>query len=160
MLNRRILLGCPSLPWLAALSSAPAKSSSDILFGDALKEFERHFKSVVDGLAGPYSQTGEPYIVVTNSGLKEEGEMSGTCVSKREAVTSWLSHVSKLAASGSAATLYWREKPVLSCQTYAATGTEEWMVYSRFLISEREISAAAIEKHNLTRSSLHLLNSI
>jgi hypothetical protein len=126
---------------------------------DAVKEFEGLFNEVMIGLPQYLSQTGEPYIEVTNDGPFHEGQgwlvddfitgkrVSGCTIhfSAWSAINQWLisakAIASRLALSKPA--LYWRIKPEVdfgSIDIHAENGLfrmPTWKVYSRFLISDK-----------------------
>lgn len=92
------------------------------------------------------SPTGEPYVVVTTGGPRDEGDTS-RCMATSEAAAIDLWHEAMVAyVSGKGGTLYWRTVPVVDFFEYRPVSDEDfsvigsrklWLVYSRFLISEK-----------------------
>ncbi|MDO8534871.1 MAG: hypothetical protein Q7S17_09050 [Xanthobacteraceae bacterium] len=101
---------------------------------------ERAYRCV-DGLIGPRSQTGEPYVTLMHSGVKAEGEPvpePESWPAPGLATGEWIDALDRYVASrklAGPATLYWRTKPILEREH----GGKGWTVYSRLLVSDKPI---------------------
>lgn len=84
--------------------------------------------SCVEGLAGPLSQTGEPYVVISVIRETEEEARSA-------AIDAFIAY-----ADGRAGCLYWRIYPeVLVERDGRRKVAERWKVYMRLLISDKPV---------------------
>lgn len=124
-------------------------------FNDALR---RQVESVIglpigEPTVGYWSVTGEPYVTMTNGGIKLEGEMYPAFAwSRATALRAYLAWCEDYAADQQRAgampapvvpparSLYWRCYP-----TILEYDDGTWTVYSRLLISDKPINAAAVK---------------
>jgi len=133
----------------------------------AVEEFERGRDIYPD--VGDYSlcPTGEPYLVFTCGGVKQDGERSKVfCTTAESAIQYWIAEFEKYAANHSGR-LYWRCRPeieVARCRPeievarYIPTGlphptpvgltVEFWQVYGRACISSKPAIQPAFHRDN------------
>lgn len=95
---------------------------------EAVTKFEAKIGSVQNGFPSALSETGEPYIQITSSGPRIEGNEYETFPSEAQAVETWLQAVERYAGDKDG-TLYWRIRPTIE------TENGRFTVYSRLLIS-------------------------
>lgn len=108
---------------------------------DAVKVFEGD-RRVVDGHPTTMSQTGDEYVTICSSGLKQAvGGCDGGVtdefahISEEDAIQAWLISVQAYYAADKRGTIYWRIRPEVGNKKSL------WSVYSRFVISGKpEIS--------------------
>lgn len=134
MSSRRNFLKFLGIAPVVAMTTKTEAKPAELTLEQAVAEFEKG-RLVKLGLPGACCQTGATYLAITHAGLKEEGKsFMGYDSTRAEAVKSWLASALKYANSRTG-TLYWRTKPELDCRV-TSDGREDWMVYSRFVVSD------------------------
>ena len=135
MSSRRSFLKFLGLaPAVAVATTVEAKPSKELSLSDAIAQLEKG-RVVKEGLLRPFCQTGNQYLAITHGGIKAEGaEFIGFNNTPQEAIRGWL-NAALLYAKDRPGTLYWREKPSLDCRIEFG-GRPDWMVYSRFVITD------------------------
>jgi hypothetical protein len=128
---------------------------------EARRELECRFAVHPEIGNNALSATGEEFIVILSGGMKEEGDpLPIICSSPEIAIRMWLDAVLKYAESKHG-TLYWRIPPELESVTYVSENYSQlpedtrdawakhtyWVVYSRFLISDKpQVRPAIVER--------------
>lgn len=125
-----------------------------MILGDAVAKFQALFGTVSDQIGFQYetapadgigdhrdwsrAPTGDSYVIITNGGVKEEGDpfsvWDGTV---EEAVAAWFDHATSFAA-GKGSTLYWRERPQIEEMVRRGRPPQDggpWAIYSRFWVA-------------------------
>lgn len=135
MSNRRGFLKLLGLaPAMVATATVADAKPAELTLEQAVAELEKG-RVVKQGLLASCCQTGSSYLSITHAGLKEEGKpFLGFTPTRKQAIERWL-NTALLYANSNQGTLYWRTRPEVDCREFEG-GKCDWMVYSRFVISD------------------------
>lgn len=121
------------VPAVAVATQVEAKPV-EFTIEQAVAELEKG-RTVKEGLPTSCCQTGATYLAITHGGIKPEGgPFLGYTPTREAALRMWLTQA-LLYVSSREGTIYWRCKPEIDCRI-RSDGREDWMVYSRFVVSD------------------------
>ncbi len=103
-----------------------------MMLDEARADLEARFPPHPDIGNNRLAATGEPYVIITNCGLKQEGASCPAHVSEEFAVNGWFHSVNHYAMPKFGFPLYWRVPPQIERDDKGG-----WRVYSRLLISDK-----------------------
>jgi len=108
----------------------------------AVSEFESGLRIGPDGDSG-LAVTGEPFVACSLAGRYDEGELLPMGPTAFAVIDQWLVAARALFRINENSVLYWRTRPEIQFQPYTparppfSEREAGWMIYSRFLISDK-----------------------